>query len=522
MAASPARRIASSVGNLLLIVVSVVLSTAVAELVVRIIDERPILWWPMPEKIGAATVSDAILDRTPRAAGVERAWFLRDPPPLPNRSAASDEDERLFRDLEKSLPADSIYRPSDLFKAWNSVFAGDPCQNRLLRSAPGVLQLYDPPDGAGVPVYRFLPNTTTSSYLVTNQIGWRGKPIPEHRRPRTIRIVFVGSSTTIDFHHFPFSYPEFVGHWLDLWAAARHPDVHFEVLNAARESNVSTDIAAVVHTEVLALRPELVIYHEGGNQFDLESLVEKVPSGSAVRPPLPPRSSTWLQHAARYMALAGRLGAAVGYVASDLDGREWPKPDYRLMWPPGLDEFDPDIDYPNFPANLELGYPGLPVNLNVILHDLDRIRDDLATVGGELGVSTFLWMVKDGLVLNPIRHRYIIELLNVTKYPFRYRDLERLATFQNRVLAAYAKRRGLPLLDMAGDMPFDPDLFTDAVHTNYAGTRMRGWVTLQQLIPVIERHLADGSWPRPAAATPDLPLPTFTPRRVTFSCAKTN
>ena len=57
-----------------------------------------------------------------------------------------------------------------------------------------------------------------------------------------------------------------------------------------------------------------------------------------------------------------------------------------------------------------------------------------------------------------------------------------------------------------------------AMMLNYAGVRLQGWIALQQLLPTIETHLKDGSWPAPAK--PDLPLPTFTPRQITVSCAK--
>lgn len=504
-----ARRISSRFANLVLVAVSVLSSAVAAEIVVRVVDDRPILAFPMPEEIGVATVPDALLDRVPIAAGVKRAWFFSDPPPLPNRSRPTDDEQRMFHFLDEHPSGHPEYRPADYFKAWNSVFAGDPCQHRFLRHAPGSVLLYDPPDGSAVPAYRFPPNITTPLGLVTNQMGWRGKPILVPRPPRTVRIVFAGASTTVDFHHFPFSFPEFVGHWLDLWAAAHHPDVRFEVLNASRESTTSTDIAAEIRNEVLPLRPELVVYHEGGNQFQLDSLLETPPAGAVARPSDVASSSHWLTDAARYSALARRIEAALGLAATGLEGGEWPKPAYRLVWPPGLDERDPD-----------LGRADLPVNLSIIRRDLDRIRDDLATVGGELAISSFPWMVRDGLVLDPLRHKYILEHLNVGKHPFRYADLERLANFQNRALAKYARQHGLAFIDIAGGLPFAPDLFSDATHTNYAGSRLRAWVVLQQLIPVIEKHLADGSWPRPSAATPEVPLPTYVPRRLVLSCPK--
>ena len=99
------------------------------------------------------------------------------------------------------------------------------------------------------------------------------------------------------------------------------------------------------------------------------------------------------------------------------------KPDYRLQWPEGLSESDPDLSYPK-----------LPVNLNWIQRDLDDMRTAVQKVGSDFAVSSFLWMVKDGMVLDPVRHKYILEQLNSAYYPYRYRDLERLAIFQNRLL----------------------------------------------------------------------------------------
>ncbi len=508
MATRPrSRRRSSPLADTLLVLISLLVSVFGAELVVRALNGQPLFAFPLSDPIGSSSVKPGQLEQIKLADGADRAWFERDPPPL-TLADPPPGWQKLFNDLQER-PVNNEFQPFDAFKAWNSAFAGaDPCKHRFLRLAPGMLYLYDPPDGLPLPPYRFMPNVTLPDHLVLNQMGWRGPPIEYPRKPRTIRIVFAGSSTVIDGHWVPYSYPEFVGNWLNMWAQAKKLDVHFEVLNSARESNISTDIAHIIRTEVLPLRPDLVVYYEGGNQFRPDSIVPDVPKGAAPRPPGAdgPVAPEWLRAASRWSALAGRLQAAIGLAASDVDGKEWPKPDYKVVWPSGLDEQDPD-----------LAYPHLPVSLNAIEHDLDQIRGDLSGIGAEFALSSFAWMVKDGLVLDPVRHRYIIEQLNISNYPFHYRDLERLAAFQNRVFAKYARAHDMTFVDVAGQLPFDPDLFRDALHTSYAGTRMKAWITLNALIPQIEKHIADKSWPRPMP-DPQPPMPTITPRKVTLDC----
>jgi hypothetical protein len=509
MSPPPSKKRGSAWADLAMILISLSVSVAFAEGVVRFLNGQPLFAFPLPDPVGSASVKAEELDSITRAAGVDRAWFFSDPAPLPNRTETPKAWQELFNYLSSHPSGSSEFQPYDAFKVWNEAFVGDPCEHRFLRNAPGRLYVYDPVDGQPSPPYRFYPNVTQPDRLVTNQIGWRGKPIEVPRGPKTIRIVFVGSSTVVEGHWVPYSYPEFVGHWLDLWATSKNLDVKFEVLNSARESNVSGDLANIVHKEVLPLQPDLVVYYEGGNQFRLEPIVNKVPPGKPVRPA--GREATvapdWLREASRFSALLGRVQAAIGLASSDLNGNEWPKPDYNIVWPDGLDEQDPDLSYVR-----------LPVNLSVIQFDLDTIRTNLAQIGSDFALSSFAWMVKDGLVLDPVRHKYIIEQLNAGNWPYRYRDLERMVKFENRVFAKYAKAHGLPFVDVAGQLPPDPDLFLDAVHTSYSGTRLRGWINLQALIPVIEKHLADGSWPRKLG--PEQPLPTFTPREIKFSCAR--
>jgi hypothetical protein len=454
------------------------------------------------------------------AAGVDRAWFLADPPPLPNRGAVSQEWRELVRKVEQSGITEGTRR-GDMFKAWNANFVGsDPCRHSYLCGAPGHLYLYDPPSGDKRPPYRFLPNATTPIGLVTNAWGFRGPPVPFARQPRTVRIAFIGASTTVGNHFYPYSYPEFVGNWLNMWAASRKLDVTFEVLNAGRESVTSSDNVVIARDEVLPLRPDLLVYYEGANQFELRTVVPEMEmaNSSGTKPaarehcPTQPvfgaaeSKSDWLSDILQSSALLRRVRALLAAGDVPRGGGEWPKPDYKLVWPSGVDERDPDITRTD-----------LPVNLSTILGDLDTIRAASNAVGAELVLASFIWLVKDGMVLHPIRHRSILEYLNQGYAPFRYRDLERLAAFENRVFAKYARAHQLDFIDVARQMPFDPDLYVDAIHNNYAGERLRAWVFFQGLVPIVERHLKNGNWPR-KGVTSDKQPPVFAPRPITFSC----
>lgn len=495
--------------NLLLVAVSVAVSVVVAEFAVRLLDANP---------DGGSAASH--LDKIALAPGVQRAWFSADPPPLPNRRAIPPEWNELVSKVEKSGITEGTRR-ADMFKAWNAKFVGDPCRHAYLCGAPGHLYVYDSPSGDARPPYRFLPNATTPIGLVTNEYGFRGPPVPFARQPKTVRIAFIGASTTVGNHYYAHSYPEFVGNWLNMWAASRKLDVRFEILNAGRESITSTDNVAVVRDEVLPLQPDLLVYYEGANQFDLRSVTADVPYTSSTmaegdRCPSHPSggggggtsgaSSSWLSDLENKSALARRVRALVTAREMSGAGGEWTKKDYTLAWPKGVDERDPDITRSD-----------LPVNLPTILRDLDSIRTASNAAGAELVLASFVWLVKDGMVLDPIRHRSILEYLNQGYAPFRYRDLERLAVFQNRVFAKYAAAHHLAFIDVARQMPFDPDLYVDAIHGNYAGIRLRAWVFLQGLVPIVEQHLKSGAWPKKVVAS-DKPAPVFKPRPITFTC----
>lgn len=496
---------------------SVAFCLLVAEAATRWIDGQSLaeLRLRPPEaniSIGLDTTAQH-LDSVPRAKGVDRAWFDSSPPPLPNRGQRSPWTEGAEA-ANPTAQADfrSDFRPWDYLKAWNAAFVGDPCASPFFRGAPGRLIVFDPPAGERRPIYRYLPSTTTPLGLVTNQLGFRGPPVDYKRQPDTVRIVLIGASTTAEAHATAYSGSEMLHYWLNLWAAANHPGLKFEVINAGREAVKSGDIEAIVRQEVLPLRPDLVLYYEGANQFELAPLVKDLPA----RPTGDGQDwndmvARWLGEASSWSALARRARALFGMAEVAEGGVEPAKPNYTLEWPQRVDETNPD-----------LASPDLPVNLPVILGDLDRMRKELAAAGSEFAVASFMWLARDGLVLNPVRNRMIYDYLNVMHYPFRYRDIARLAAFQNRVFAEYAATRGVPFIDIVRYMPFDPDLFADAIHNTQPGINLRAWIVMQQLVPIIQANLASGAWPRsPPPAQPATP-PIFAsePRLITFDCVQ--
>jgi hypothetical protein len=175
---------------------------------------------------------------------------------------------------------------------------------------------------------------------------------------------------------------------------------------------------------------------------------------------------------------------------------EPPKPYYRLDWPDAVDEQKPPVDSPY-----------LPLALPTIVKDLDSIQASLASIGGQLALCSFEWLARDGMRLSPIRHQFIHKQLNTVLWPLRYADIRRLADFQNRTFRRYALDRRIPFVDVAGSLPQDPDLFSDAIHLTDTGERIKAWIVFQQLLPILRRQMESGQLPRsgPAQALPAPP-----------------
>jgi hypothetical protein len=173
-----------------------------------------------------------------------------------------------------------------------------------------------------------------------------------------------------------------------------------------------------------------------------------------------------------------------------------------------VDEQSPDVDS-----------PALPLQLPVIVRDLDRIRAAIQPAGGQLVVASFVWLARDGLALSGGGHWYIYQQLNRNYWPLRYAEIRRLADFQNRLFRRYAASRGAGFVDVAGWMPLDPDLFEDAIHTTWAGERLKAWIVFQQLVPMLRGELESGRLPHRAPPGRLPPLPSLAVHETAVPCA---
>jgi hypothetical protein len=201
-----------------------------------------------------------------------------------------------------------------------------------------------------------------------------------------------------------------------------------------------------------------------------------------------------------YSALVNRIL----YVTrkSTESGSEPAKPGLTVIWPPDLDEREPDLNDPR-----------LPIALPTILNDLEIIRRTLEENGGQLVMTSFAWLVYPGMALDPARDADLLFYLNTTFWPFTYAHMRRFLDFQEHVFRKYASLHHLDFIDVASAYPRDPRLFDDAIHMTHAGIRLQAWIAFNGIVPIIERKLASHEWPRPGRHLL-LQHPAFTGRRL--------
>lgn len=497
------RRRARRRGRLLLLGAGLVVALLLGEAALRLAGGYRLLpvrlrHGPGPSTDAAAQLAALRETVDPFVAGWQRrrpdldpAWLATSPPPLPPQPPLDAKDEVLpqVQWLTHYYVLNEV-----LLRAMWVRGQGLPMFPGL--ELPASFTVFPPPGGRPEPRFRYPVSRSLPTGLTTNAFGFRGRQLTVDKPPRTVRIGFVGASTTVEAARLPHSAPELIEHWLSLWAAARGLAVRFETLNAAREAVLSPDLRAIAIDELLPLAVDYVVYYEGANQLQPATMQRHVRVEGDYRLAEPPPGlvgtfgaeagtgePTWLDRLAAHSAI-------VRFARTALAGREPlrepDKPPQRVELPQGL-AAEP------FP----LLRAGEALELGAIARDLDAIDAAARAARARLVLCTFAWLAHEGLRLDPVLGHNVHVQLNRAYWPFRYSTVRALADLQNRFFAAWAAARGVDLIDVAAGLPAEPCLYIDAIHHTEPGVRLKAWVLFAALTAILARDLEAGTVPVP-------------------------
>jgi hypothetical protein len=180
-----------------------------------------------------------------RPASVNLAWYAERPNAIPRIPLTPE-----LRQRAAAYPTE----PWSAFFEWNLAYLKQQACLDARDVVMGSLRdfyYFEGTGGSVYPSYRHLRRVSPPGWFVTNSFGWRGRDVALNKPPNTIRLAFVGASTTVDAFGVPFSHPELVDYWLNRWAAAKGLPYRFEVINAGRSGINSNSIAAIVTEELL-------------------------------------------------------------------------------------------------------------------------------------------------------------------------------------------------------------------------------------------------------------------------------
>ena len=493
----PPRGIANILANLAVTAVVTCLCLATLELAFRLIDGYRIDQIRLVPREGRSTepaeaslhyAEQLILDPSFSAS-----WYLTSPvdydrsPKYPVPSDWKDAVENY-----RASHSERAFVKDELKFLYNYNWLVEACETgnhsniiKYYKRFPGFVYAFISSDGSPNPPYRILPRGWPRGQDYYNNFGFRGPDISPHKFERVIRLAFLGASTTAN--GWPFTYPEYVAHFLRLWAKINKFDVDFDVINAGRGGTDLPIIASIMRYEVAPLHPDIVVYYEGANDFHADSVV-RMPDVNA----LPPYNTSVLRSSMRlkylpleqYSALMERVYALL-FRRSGLSA-EPPKPPHTLTY--NLKQADPDIERHD-----------LPFHLHRQIIDLRDMANAAGKIGAEFFLTSFVTLVHDGLLLDPERHRIILQGLNGEYFPMTYAEIREAVNFENAVYRKLARTDHHPFLDVNRYVPQDPVFFSDMVHfSKSGGFRLQGWIVAQLLAPYIRAAIESGKLPKPA------------------------
>lgn len=287
----------------------------------------------------------------------------------------------------------------------------------------------DPKSGLRVPVAR-----AVAGGIRINSLGFRGPEILRVKPPGTVRIAFLGGSTTYcaEVSGNEATWPELVARNL----ADRFPDVRLDYVNAGVPGYGLEALSKSLEMRVAPLDPDVIVIYEAtndlsGNSFNLakkQGLIDKRPDQGRL----------WLSP---YSLLVRLVEFNLAIRARQA----------REAQPEGKLQVDLDQLAAPFEANL------------------DRLLEDAASVSPLVAVATFSVQFRRG----QDRARQL-QAAETSLFYMPYMTLDGLLdSFDayNRVIVEVAARHHAVLVDGHDSIPGDREHFNDSVHFTDAGSR---------------------------------------------------
>ena len=452
---------------------------ALGELVFRHVEGYEVLVGPLrrvtpwvDEQPLPVRWSDEFLASAPEAT--DQSWFFSSPQELPRRAPDAALTARWIKGAGRNWVNYIINDAALLAMKERPRVAEvvlEPPRPDTVFVAPG-------PGGTPYPVYRYLPSAVYPMGLRTNRFGFRGRELSLVKSDRTIRIACLGASTTVGGHDLPFSYPELLQHWLELWGRKHWPGLNFEVINAGREGVSPRDLEAILRYELLPFEIDVLLYYEGWNHLIPANLVEVDTTSSVARPPVAAPLDTSGFRSLLFEKIRSLLRPKVML-------EEAPRPPQRV---PGLSE---DSQRVVDPVLLDQTMRWMDVE-----PALNGIEQICRASGITLLVCTYASLVHEGLLLNASTHEGAYRWLNQLLWPVSYRNLDRVLSLQNEKFRSWCESHRVTLVDVASRTPKWPELYRDGIHGTGAGLRVRAWAVLEGLLPELQAALLSGKFPR--------------------------
>jgi len=292
-----------------------------------------------------------------------------------------------------------------------------------------------------------------------------------------VRGGMIGDSTSHNLYGF------YLQSFLDAWASHHGFDVHFEVMNAARQGLGSEDGIASLNYELSPMGLDyLYVYYAPSFSLNIGQMAlwGRFPAGVEAGKPdhpvarIPSLAHRLLDPLAGVSALARRMRDVTAREAADSILTEPDKPAVKLVIKPATDPY-----------------------FSYVTNQLHRIKAVTDRTQTHLIASTERLCVWDGMGLNQGTNRHLFEVLNGPLFwPFSYRQLRQMLTLHNGAITAWAQSNGVTLVDIDGRMPRRPELYADAHHDLPVSQRLRAWLIFQAMIPRLNADLQAGRVPR--------------------------